>query len=82
MQLDVDPQWSMAMNNAAGCWGTIASPARIELAYQLSRGASMHDDGPTVTRARLLAVTVPVLAATSLVWAAMSYFLLPGLEPL
>ena len=82
VQLDVHPQWSMAMNNAAGCWGTIASPARVELAYQLSRGASMHDDGPTVTRGRLLAVTVPVLAATSLVWAAMAYFLLPGLQPL
>lgn len=81
-QLDVHPQWSMAMNNAAGCWGTIASPARIELSYQLARGASLHDDGPTVTRARLLAVTVPVLAASTLVWGVMAYFLLPGLAPL
>lgn len=81
-QLDVHPQWSMALNNAAGCWGTIASPARIELAYQLSRGASMHDDGPTVTRARLLAVTVPVLAVSTLVWGILAYFLLPDLAPL
>lgn len=81
-QLGVDPQWSMAMNNASGCWGTIASPARIELSYQLSRGASMQDDGPSVTRARLLAVTVPVLAVTALVWGFMSYLLLPGLAPL
>lgn len=81
-QLDIDPQWSMAMNNAAGCWGTIASPARIELAYQLSRGASMQDDGPEVTRGRLLAVTLPVLAVTALIWGTMAYFLLPGLPPL
>jgi lactate permease len=80
-QLDVDPQWSMAMNNASGCWGTIASPARIELAYQLSRGPSMQNDGPTVTRGRLLAVTVPVLAATTLAWGLMAYFMLPGLPP-
>src|SRR5690625_1194276 len=39
-QLDIHPQWSMALNNAAGCWGTIASPARIELAYQLAVGPS------------------------------------------
>jgi lactate permease len=81
-QLEVHPQWSMAMNNASGCWGTIASPARIELAYQLSRGPSMQDDGPTVTRARLLAVTVPVLAVTALLWGMMAYFLLPGLPAL
>ena len=81
-QLDVHPQWSMAMNNAAGCWGTIASPARIELSYQLARGASMHDEGPTVTRARLLAVTVPVLGVSALVWGVMAYFVLPGLPPL
>lgn len=81
-QLDVSSQWSMAMNNAAGCWGTIASPARIELAYQLSVGASWQDEGPTVTRGRLLAVTVPVLAATSIIWGILSYFLLPGLAPL
>lgn len=81
-QLDIHPQWSMALNNAAGCWGTIASPARIELAHQLSRGASLSDDGPPVTRARLLAVTVPVLAFSTIVWGVMAYFLLPGLEPL
>ena len=81
-QLDIHPQWSMALNNAAGCWGTIASPARIELAHQLSRGASLSDDGPPVTRARLLAVTVPVLALSTIVWGVMAYFLLPGLEPL
>lgn len=72
----------MAMNNAAGCWGTIASPARIELSYQLARGASMHDEGPIVTRARLLAVTVPVLGVSALVWGVMAYFILPGLPPL
>lgn len=81
-QLDVHPQWSMALNNAAGCWGTIASPARIELAYQLSRGTSMTDDGSEVTRARLLAVTVPVLGLTSIVWGTLAYFVLPGLPPL
>lgn len=81
-QLDIHPQWSMAMNNAAGCWGTIASPARIELAYQLSRGASMQDAGPAVTRARLLAVTLPVLAFSTLIWGIMAYFLLPGLPAL
>lgn len=81
-QLDVHPQWSMAMNNAAGCWGTIASPARIELAYQLARSPSLRDDGPEVTRARLLAVTVPVLATSSLVWGILAYFILPGLPAL
>ncbi|HJF13865.1 MAG TPA: L-lactate permease [Enteractinococcus helveticum] len=81
-QLNVDPQWSMAMNNASGCWGTIASPARIELAYQLARGASMADDGPQVTRARLLAVTIPVLAFSALVWGVLAYFFLPGLPAL
>ena len=81
-QLDIHPQWSMAVNNAAGCWGTIASPARIELAYQLSRGASMQDAGPAVTRGRLLAVTIPVLAVSTLVWGIMVYFLLPGLPAL
>lgn len=81
-QLDIHPQWSMAMNNAAGCWGTIASPARIELSHQLSRGASLSDGSPPVTRTRLLAVTVPVLALSTIVWGVMAYFLLPGLEPL
>ncbi len=81
-QLAIDPQWSMAVNNAAGCWGTIASPARIELAYQLSRGASLHDTGPEVTRGRLLAVTVPVLAFSTLIWGLMVYFVLPGLPAL
>lgn len=81
-QLDISPQWSMAVNNAAGCWGTIASPARIELAHQLAAGPAMQDDGPTVTRARLLAVTVPVLAATTIVWGTLAYFLLPGLPAL
>lgn len=82
VQLDVHPQWSMAMNNAAGCWGTIASPARIELSYQLSRGASLRDAGPEVTRGRLLAVTLPVLALSTLIWGVMVYVMLPGLAPL
>ena len=81
-QLDIHPQWSMALNNAAGCWGTIASPARIELAYQLSTGPSLHDDGPRVTRGRLLAVTVPVLAASAISWGLMAYFVFPGLPAL
>lgn len=81
-QLDIHPQWSMAVNNAAGCWGTIASPARIELTHQLSRGPAMTDEGPEVSRARLLAVTVPVLAATSIIWGILAYFFLPGLAPL
>lgn len=81
-QLGVDPQWSMAMNNAAGCWGTIASPARIELSYQLARGPSLNDDGPAVTRGRLLAVTLPVLVVSALVWGCMAYFVLPGLPAL
>lgn len=80
-QLGIDPQWSMAMNNAAGCWGTIASPARIELSYQLARGASLNDAGPVVTRGRLLAVTLPVLAFSSLIWGLIAYFFLPGLTP-
>jgi hypothetical protein len=42
----------------------------------------MQNDGPTVTRGRLLAVTVPVLAATTLVWGLMAYVMLPGLPPL
>ncbi|HIW47082.1 MAG TPA: L-lactate permease [Candidatus Yaniella excrementigallinarum] len=78
-QLDIHPQWSMALNNAAGCWGTIASPARIELAYQLAVGPSMQDEGPHVTRGRLLAVTIPVLAVTAMCWGILAYFLLPGL---
>lgn len=81
-QLGVDPQWSMALNNASGCWGTIASPARIELSYQLARGASMTDDGPPVTRARLLAVTVPVLVCSTLIWGVLAYLFLPGLAAL
>src|SRR5699024_912275 len=78
-QLSVDAQWSMAVNNAAGCWGSIASPARTELTYQLARGASMTDDGPLVTRAWLLAVTIPVLLASNLVWGIAAYLVLPGL---
>lgn len=81
-QLGVDPQWSMALNNAAGCWGTIASPARIELSYQLARGASLRDGGPPVTRARLLAVTIPVLVVSLLVWGLLAYLFLPGLAAL
>src|SRR5699024_12556363 len=78
-QLDIHPQWSMALNNAAGCWGTIASPARIELAYQLAVCTSRQDEGPHVTRGLLVVVTIPVLAVTALYWWILAYFLLPGL---
>lgn len=81
-QLGVDPQWSMALNNASGCWGTIASPARIELSYQIAHGPSLTGPGPVVTRLRMLSVTIPVLVVTGILWGAMAFFLLPGLAAL
>lgn len=75
--LNVSPLWMMASHNVAVCWAVIASPARIELSYQLGRGPAASQ-GEYFSRAGMLRVVVPAVLVVLVVMGVLNLLFLPG----
>jgi lactate permease len=67
--LGKDPLWMMASQNVAAGLACLASPARIELAYQIA-GPHQRENtpGPALTRAALVARTLPFVLVCLTLW--------------
>lgn len=79
--LGKDPLWMMASQNVAAGLACLASPARIELAYQIA-GPHQHQDtpGPALTRAALVARTLPFVLVCLTLWGIGNLLWMPAAD--